>query len=107
MSFKVQVGPPQISVHQGQTVLVTEPDGQILWPSERGLYYLDTRVVSSWRIYANGEPWELLSGGALTYFAARIFLTNGAVVTETGTIPPRTLGLTITRSISGGMHEDL
>ena len=29
MSFKVQVGPPQISIHQGQTVLVTEPDGQI------------------------------------------------------------------------------
>ena len=43
MSFKVQVGPPQITIHQGQTVLVTEPDGQITWPSEKGLYFLDTR----------------------------------------------------------------
>ena len=24
MPFKVQVGPPQISIHQGQTVLITE-----------------------------------------------------------------------------------
>jgi hypothetical protein len=29
MAFKVQVGPPQIAIHQGQTVLVTDPDGTI------------------------------------------------------------------------------
>src|ERR1700724_2150153 len=29
MPFKVQVGPPQISIHQGQTVLISELDGQI------------------------------------------------------------------------------
>ena len=76
MPFKVQVGPPQISIHQGQTVLITEQDGQINWPSEKGLYFFDTRVVSSWTIYANGEPWELLNGGAISYYASRIFLTN-------------------------------
>jgi hypothetical protein len=31
----VQVGPAQIAIHQGQTVLVTEPDGQVNWPSHR------------------------------------------------------------------------
>ena len=107
MAFKVQVGPPQISIHQGQTVLISEQDGQINWPSEKGLYFFDTRVVSSWAIYANGEPWELLNGGAIGYFASRIFLTNRTFLTEDGTIPPRTLGCTISRSISGGMHEDL
>ena len=107
MAFKVQVGPPQVAIHQGQTVLVSEQDGQINWPSEKGLYFFDTRVVSSWRIYANGEPWELLNGGAISYYACRIFLTNRSLLTEDGTIPPRTLGLTISRSIGGGMHEDL
>ena len=107
MTVKVQVGPPQIAIHQGQTVLISEEDGQINWPSEKGLYFFDTRVVSSWRIYANGEPWELLNGGAISYYASRIFLTNRALLTEDGTIPPRTLGLNISRSISGGMHEDL
>jgi hypothetical protein len=106
MPFKVQVGPPQIAIHQGQTVLISELNGQINWPSEKDLYFLDTRVISSWAIYANGEPWELLNGGAITHYAARIFLTNRSFPTEDGTIPARTLGLTIARWISGGMHED-
>src|SRR6201993_3794611 len=107
MAFKVQVGPPQIAIHQGQTVLVSEPDGHINWPSEKGLYFLDTRIVSNWAIFANGEAWELLNGGPIDYHAARIFLTNKSILTEDGPIPPRTVGLTISRSIIGGMHEDL
>src|SRR5262245_962404 len=107
MAFKVQVGPPQIAIHQGQTVLVTDPDGTITWPSEKGFYFLDTRIISHWAIYANGESWELLNGGPISYYAARIFLTNKSIPTEDGPIPPRTLGLTVSRSISGGLHEDL
>ena len=107
MPFKVQVGPPQIAIHQGQTVLISELDGQINWPSEKGLYFLDTRVVSSWAIYANGEPWQLLNGGAITHYAARISLTNRDFATESGTIAARTLGLSVGRWISSGMHEDL
>ena len=107
MAFKVQVGPPQIAIHQGQTVLVTDPDGSITWPSEKGLYFLDTRIISHWAIYANGEPWELLNGGPISYYAARIFLTNKSILTEDGPIPARTLGLTISRSINGGLHEDI
>ena len=107
MTVKVQVGPPQITIHQGQTVLITEEDGQINWPSDKGLYFFDTRIISSWRIYANGEPWELLNGGAPNYYASRVFLTNRSFLTEDGTIAPRTLGLTISRSISDGMHQDL
>ncbi len=107
MTVKVEVGPPQIAIHQGHTVLISEEDGQINWPSDKGLYFFDTRVVSSWAIYANGEPWELLNGGAVSYYASRVFLTNRALLTEDGTIPPRTLGFILSRSISGGMHEDL
>ena len=107
MPFRVQVGPPQIAIHQGQTVLVSQPDGAIAFPSERGLYFRDTRLVSSWSIYANGEDWDLLNGGATSYYAAHVFLTNRAFETQDGTVPPRTLALEISRSISGGMHEDL
>src|ERR1700751_4935679 len=107
MAFKVQVGPAQIAIHQGQSVLLTEPDGQVNWPSNRGLYFRDTRVISAWAIYANGEPWDLLNGGAIAPHAARIFLTNRAFETEDGPVPPRTLGLVVSRSISGGLHEDL
>src|SRR5450432_4095185 len=107
MAFKVQVGPAQIAIHQGQTVLVTEPDGQVAWPSERGLYFRDTRVISAWAIYANGEPWDLLNGGAVAYHAARIFQTNRPFMSEDGPIAARTLGLVIGRHIDGGLHEDI
>ena len=107
MPLKVQVGPPQIAIHQGQTVLITEESGRIGWPSDKGLYFFDTRIISSWAIYANGAPWDLLTGGAISYYAARIFLTNRTLLTEDGVIPQRTMGLTISRWISGGMHEDL
>jgi glycogen debranching enzyme len=107
MAFKVQVGPPQIAIHQGQTVLITDLDGSVTWPSEKGLYFFDTRIISNWAIYANGEPWQLLNGGPITYYAARIFLTNTSFVTEEGPINPRTLGLTISRSLDNGLHEDL
>src|SRR5271154_5431945 len=45
MAFKVQVGPAQIAIHQGQTVLLTETDGRVNWPSKSGLYFRDTRVI--------------------------------------------------------------
>ena len=107
MPFRVQVGPHQVSIHHGQTVLVSEPDGQIQSPGEKGLYFFDTRIISSWIIYANGEPWELLNGGAIAHYASRIYLTNRRILTSDGVIPPRTLGLVVSRLISGGMHEDL
>ena len=101
MAFKVQVGPAQIAIHQGQSVLLTEPDGQVNSPSNRGLYFRDTRVISAWAIYANGEPWDLLNGGAIAPHAARIFQTNRAFVSEDGPIAARTLGLAIGRHIEG------
>lgn len=106
MSFKVQVGPPQIAIHQGQTVLVTEQDGSVGWPTDRGLYFFDTRLISYWTLYANGESWDLLNGGAVSYDAARMFLTNRTFLTENGTVPARTIGLVLSRQLDGGMHED-
>ena len=65
------------------------------------------RVISAWAIYANGEPWDLLNGGAIAYHAARIFQTNRAFMSEDGPIAARTLGLVIGRHIDGGLHEDI
>ena len=107
MSFKVQVGPAQIAIHQGRTVLISEPDGQISWPSDRGLYYRDTRLISAWASYANGVPWTLLNGGAIAYYASRVFLTNADFLTQDGVVPAQTLALVVSREIDGGVHEDL
>ena len=107
MTFKVQVGPAQIAIHQGRTVLVCETDGTIRNPSEKGLYFNDTRLISSWSLYADGVPWDLLSGGATSHQSSRIHLTNRKLKAASGLIPARTLGLVLERSIQGGLHEDI
>ena len=107
MSIEIRVGPAQLAIHQGHSVLLCEPDGQIQWPSHKGLYFYDTRVISSWSVYANGEPWDLLNGGATTSFAERIFLANRELVTEAGPIASHTVGLVLSRHIGGGIHEDV
>ena len=107
MPFKVQVGPPQIAIHQGRVVLISEQNAQIVWPTDKGLYFRDTRLVSAWSLYANGMPWTLLNGGAIAYYAARVFLTNADFLTQDGPVAARTLSLVVSREIDGGLHEDL
>ena len=105
MPLEIKVGPAQLAIHQGHTVLVTEPDGQVLWPTDKGLYFFDTRLVSAYALYANGQTWELVNSGAPTYYAARIFLTNRAFPSEGGDVPARSLSMVLSRAVSGGMHE--
>lgn len=107
MALEVTVGPPRLTINDGYSVLVSDQDGQIPWPSEKGLYCDDTRIISAWAIFADGRHWILLNSGAVTYFAARIFLTNPQLETEGGVIPAQTLGLSIGRSVGPGLHEDL
>ena len=107
MSLEIKVGPPQIAIHHADAVLITQPDGQITWPSQMGLFYRDTRMMSSWAIYANGVEWELLNGGTPFYFLSRIYLTNQAIPTEDGEIEARTLSMVIARRLDGGLHEDI
>ncbi len=77
MLLELRVGPQQLALHQGYAVLLSDPDGQIPWPSNKGLCFRDTRLISSWKLYANGKSRDLLNGGAITSFAARIFLKAG------------------------------
>ena len=107
MSVKVSVGPPHLAISWGHNVLLTELNGQIVRSTQKGLYFLDTRLISSWRIYANGEEWEFLNSGAIAHYASRVFLINRTIPTENGDIPPYTVSLVIGRSIGEGLHEDL
>ena len=107
MALEITVGPPRLAINQGYGVLITDQDGQIPWPTDKGFYHSDTRIISSWQIFADGEPWELLNSGNIAYYANRIFLTNPTIHTEIGEVPEHTLGLSISRSIGGGIHEDL
>jgi len=107
MALEITVGPPRLAINQGYGVLISDQDGQIPWPTDKGFYHADTRILSAWYIFADGEPWDFLNSGNITHYASRIFLKNQKIITREGVVPPGTLALSISRSIGGGIHEDL
>jgi glycogen debranching enzyme len=107
VALEIAVGPPRLALNQGDTVLVTDQDGQIGWPTEKGLFSADTRLISSWQIFADGARIQQVPGLAIAYYACRIFLTNRALATQNGKVPAGSLGLVVSRNLGGGLHEDL
>jgi glycogen debranching enzyme len=108
MPIELTVGPPVLTINQGNTFMVTDLNGEIAAESEQGLFSNDTRFVSYYAIFANGYAWQRLSSSTVSYYAARIYLTNPAFETEDGPVEASTLVLTITREVSGsGISENL
>jgi glycogen debranching enzyme len=103
--LEIKVGPAQLAIHQGFTVFITEPDGSIDWPTDKGLYFNDTRLISAYALFANGESWDLLNSGAPAFYGCRIFLTNRPFPSEGGEVAARSLSLVLSRNIDGGLHE--
>jgi glycogen debranching enzyme len=107
MTLEIKVGKPRLTLHQGYTVAVAQPDGQIHNGGQNGLFFLDTRLISTWEIDANDKPWILLNSGSLAGSAGRAYLTNPDLPVEGAVIPAQALGLVFSRHIDGGMHEDI
>lgn len=107
MPIEISVGPPVLTINQGSTFMVTDLNGEIQPDSEQGVFATDTRFVSYWAIYANGESWDRLTSSPTSYYGERIHLTNKAFATEDGMVPDNTVELTIGRSVGEGIHEDL
>jgi glycogen debranching enzyme len=87
--------------------MVTDLGGEIAAESEQGVFADDTRFLSYYAIFANGERWVRLSSSPVSYYAARVYLTNPPFSTEEGDVPAGKLGLLISRAVGEGIHEDL
>src|SRR5262245_2269326 len=108
MPVEITVGPPLLTINEGRTFMVTDLGGEIDANTELGLYADDTRYVSYYAVFANGEPWVQLTSAATSYYAARIHLSNPPFATEQHDVAGGTLTLVISRTIGdGGVHEDL
>lgn len=107
MPIEITVGPPILAIHQGRTFMVTDLGGEVADKGEQGLFSRDTRFLSYYAISANGERWVVLSSSVVSYYAARVYLTNAPLSTEEGEVPAGKLGLVLSRSVGEGIHEDL
>ena len=106
MAIEVTVGPPQITINRGNTFVLSEPDGSVTACSDQGFYCRDTRYVSNYDLYADGEHWVLQNSGAIAYYASRAYLINPRIRTECGEIEPSSLSLVFTRAVNDGIVED-
>lgn len=106
MPIEITVAPPGLTISQGRTFMVTDQRGDINAHTDEGVYAIDTRFFSFYRLYINRQPWNLVNSCQLTFYASRIHLTNPPITTENGVIPGNTIRLTIDRAVSQGIHED-
>lgn len=107
MAIEVVVGPPLVTINRGDTFVISEPDGCITASTDQGIYSRDTRYVSSYEIYADGEHWVLQNSGAIAYYASRTYLTNPRIITEYNQIQENTVSLILDRAVvDNGIHED-
>src|SRR6185437_8874736 len=105
MAIEITVGPPQITINRGNAFVLSEPDGSVIAYTDQGFYYRDTRYISNYEFYADGEHWILQNSGAIAYYASRFYLINPRIRTEYGEIERSTLSLVFTRAVSDCVVE--
>jgi glycogen debranching enzyme len=105
MSISIKVGPPTLTINQGNTFMVTNQRGEIDPYQEHGIFAHDTRFVSAYRLTINQAAWQLLSSSNLTYYSAGFEFVNPALQTADGDLPERTIGLSLQRSITESVEE--
>jgi glycogen debranching enzyme len=106
MLSDVKVGPLIITINQGSTFMVTTPDGEIMPDAELGLFVRDTRLISSYRLFIQGQSWTLATSAAVSYYGARYVFVSPSVRAVQGSISERQLELKLERTVCGGVHED-
>ena len=106
MAVEIKVGPPVLTINQGNTFMITTEDGEIDREEPLGIFAQDTRFISYYHFFIDMQQWKLLTSSQIQYFAARLHLTNPRIETESGVLPADTIGLRIDRCVGGGIHED-
>ena len=86
--------------------MVTDQRGEIDPFTDGGIFAIDTRFVSTYKITVNRQPWQLVNSSRISFYAARIHLTNPPIHTAEADIPANALSLTIERTVGEGIHED-
>lgn len=104
---RVTVGPSNVTINRNDRFVVSRSDATIEPTGNDGFFARDTRLVSGYRLWINGQAPVLLNSAAVHYFSSRYEFTNPELFDETGSIALHTLALRLDRTIAEGVHEDI
>jgi len=106
VTLPIQVGPSTITMNRDDRFVVCQPDGRIERLAEEGFFARDTRFVSGYEVFLNGQRPALLNASPVKFYSSRFEYTNPELLDRDGVVPRHSLGLRIDRTVSGGVHED-
>ena len=92
-----------LTVLDGSSFFVTEPDGNVVASAADGFFHEDVRHLSRWRLRIDGHAPLLVGSRPVDYYSARIDLIETG---PNGTDAPP-LRIRRDRFVAGGMHEDI
>ena len=105
--MEVSVGPPVVSTHFNDEVVVCELSAEMSSTKEQGYFAADTRLASGYRLKLGGERPILLNGAAVGHHSARFEFTNPVLVRSDGSqLLEHSLHLRLDRTVGPGIHED-
>src|SRR6202165_2928737 len=109
----VTVGPSTLTINHDRQFLISQPNATMATLDDVGFYARDSRLGSGYGVTINGRLPLLLDAITVEHFSARYeFMTpelhlggaSGAVAD--GTLPERSVGFRLERTILEGVHED-
>lgn len=106
MTLPIQVGPSTITMNRDDRFVVCQPDGRIERQAEEGFFARDTRFISGYDLWLNGERPILLNSSPVQFYSSRFEYTNPDLLDRDGAVPRHSLSLRLDRTVSGGVHED-
>ena len=108
LRHRIKVGPEVVTIHQGNSFLVTTAASEITPDAELGMFAEDTRLLSLYKLWVDGGPWTLASSASVSYFGSVYVFLSPKISSPDGTREPGKVELRLERAMSGGgIHEDI
>jgi glycogen debranching enzyme len=106
VTLPIQVGPSTITMNRDDRFVVCQPDGRIEAQAEEGFFARDTRFVSGYELFVNGQRPLLLNASPVLFDSSRFEYTNPELLDSGGKVPRESIAIRLDRTVAGGVHED-
>jgi glycogen debranching enzyme len=106
LALPVAVGPSTVTINRDDRFLVSQPDARVEAIADEGFFCRDTRFISGYDVWVNGQRPTLLNSSPIRFFSARYEFTNPQLYDSEGAIERSSIAIQLDRTVSGGVHED-